>query len=52
MLAAGLHVPVIPLTEIVGNTGASLFWQTLLTGVNVGVINGSTEMFKVVVVAH
>ena len=52
MLTAGLHEPVIPLSDVVGNTGAVLFWQTLATGVKVGVTSGSTVMLKVVVDAH
>ena len=38
LIVAGLHVPVIPLFDVVGRTGAVLFWQSGPIAVNVGVI--------------
>jgi hypothetical protein len=48
----GFQVPVIPLFEVVGNTGAVAPEQIAATGVNVGVIFGLTVTVNVVVVAH
>jgi hypothetical protein len=50
-MVAGLHVPVIPLMEVVGNAGAVVFWQSGLIGVNVGVTSVLTTIFMVVVTA-
>ena len=49
---AGLHVPVIPLLDVVGNTGATEPEQIGAIAVNVGVIIGLTVTVNVVVVAH
>ena len=51
-IVAGLHVPVIPLFDVVGRTGAVLFWQSGPIAVNVGVICELIVMLKVAVVAH
>ena len=52
LMVAGLHVPVMPLVEVVGNAGAALFWQSGPIGVNAGVICGSIVMTNGAVVAH
>ena len=52
MLNAGAHVPVIPLFDVVGKTGAADPLHIEGTAVKVGVINGLTVMVKVVVIAH
>ena len=52
MLTAGTHVPVIPLVDVVGRTGAAAPLQIEGTAVKVGVINGLTVTVKVVDVAH
>jgi hypothetical protein len=48
----GLQVPVIPLFDVVGNTGAVDPEQNAAIGVNVGVILGLTVTVNVVVVAQ
>lgn len=49
---AGDHVPVIPFTDVVGNAVNASPAQIAETDANVGVVNGSTAITKVVVVAH
>ena len=49
---AGLHVPVIPLVEVVGNAGAVAFWHKGPMGVNVGVNCGLTVMVRLALMAH
>ena len=51
---AGLHVPVMPLLDVVGKAGAVAPEQilTLVPNVNVGVIFGLTVTVNVCVVAH
>ena len=51
---AGLHVPDIPLSEVVGRTGTLPPAQILSDGpkLNTGVTMGFTVTSKVVVVAH
>ena len=49
---AGLHVPVIPLVEVVGNVGAVEPEQKAGIAANVGVKLGVTVTSRVVVVAH
>ena len=49
---AGLHVPVIPLLEVVGSIGAAVPEQKGDMASNVGVIPELTVMFKVVVEEH
>ena len=51
-MVAGLHVPVTPLLDVVGNAGAALFWHNGPIAVNVGIICGLTVMLSVAVVAH
>jgi hypothetical protein len=38
LIAAGFHVPVIPLTDVAGNAGATEFWQNGPIAVKVGTI--------------
>ena len=51
-MVAGLHVPVTPLLDVVGSTGAALFKQSAPIVLNVGVTAGVTVISRVVVVAH
>lgn len=48
----GLHIPLIPLVEVAGNTGATDPLQIGGTAVNVGVILELTVTVAVVIVAH
>ena len=52
LIVAGLHVPVMPLLEVVGNGGAALFWHNGPTGVNAGVICGLMVTGNVATIAH
>ena len=52
LIVAGLHVPVMPLVDVVGNAGAVLFWQIGAIGVNAGVTCGFTKTVSEPVVAH
>jgi hypothetical protein len=52
LMVAGLHVPVMPLFDVVGNAGAVLFWQSGPIAVNAGVICGLTVTLNVAMVAH
>ena len=52
LMVAGLHVPVIPLSEVVGNAGAVGFWHSGAIGVNAGVSSAVTVMVSVAGVAH
>ena len=52
LITAGLHVPVILLLEVVGSTGAVLFWHSGPICVNTGVTFGLTVTVNVAVVAH
>ena len=52
LTTAGLHVPVIPLVEVVGNVGAEEPEQNAGIAANVGVTLGVTVISIVVVVAH
>ena len=52
LIIAGLHVPVIPLVEVVGNVGAVEPEQKAGMAANVGVTLGVTVISSVVVVAH
>ena len=52
LIVAGLQVPVMPLVEVVANTGAALFRQSAPIVLNVGVTLGVTVTSRVVVVAH
>ena len=52
VLTAGLQVPVMPLVEVVGNTGAAAPAQTAGIAAKIGVIGAVTVMLNVVFVAH
>ena len=52
LIVAGLHVPVIPLVDVVGNAGAVLFWHNGPIAANVGVICGLIVTLSDAVVAH
>ena len=52
LMVAGLQVPVIPLLDVVANTGAALFKQSAPIALNVGITFGVTVTSRVVVVAH
>jgi hypothetical protein len=52
LLTAGAQVPVIPLVEVVGKTGAGSPEHIAAIALNVGVISGLTVRVIVVVVAH
>ena len=52
LIVAGFHVPVIPLVDVAGRTGAELFWQSGPICVKAGVTLGVTVTVKVVVAAH
>ena len=52
LLTAGAHVPVIPLLDVVGRTGAPDPLQIAGTAVNVGVVCGLTVTVNVVGIAH
>jgi hypothetical protein len=52
LLSAGVHVPVIPLFDVVGNAASVAPEQIGATVVNVGVACGLTVMVNVVVVPH
>jgi len=49
---AGLHVPLIPLVDVVGNVGAVAPLQILVVIVNAGVILFVTVTLMVTGVAH
>jgi hypothetical protein len=52
LMAAGLHIPVMPLLDVAGNAGAAAFTQRGPMAVNTGVICTSIVIFNVAVVAH
>ena len=52
LFKAGDHVPVILLSEVVGNAANAPPEQIAATGLKVGVAVGFTVMVNVVVVAH
>ena len=52
LTVAGLQVPVMPLVEVAGNTGAVTPEHIAAIGLKVGVIFGSTVTVNVAVVAH
>ena len=52
LFKAGDQVPVMPLFDVVGRAVSAAPEQMGATGVNTGVIFGSTVMVKVAVVAH
>ena len=52
LISAGVQVPVMPLLDAAGNTGATEFTQSGPMAVNTGVICASIVIFNVAVVAH
>ncbi len=52
MLIAGLHVPVIPLVDVVGNAGMEAPEQYGPTAENVGVTLGLMVMVREADIAH
>ena len=52
LLTAGAQVPVIPLVEVVGRTGAADPLQMAGTALNVGTVCGVTVTVSVAVVAQ
>jgi len=52
LIVAGLHVPVIPLVEVIGKVGGAEFWQRAPIALNVGTTGGFIVIFNVAVVAH
>jgi hypothetical protein len=52
LTVAGFHVPVIPLVDVVGNTGAVAPLHIAGIAAKVGVTEGFTVMLKVVVLAQ
>ena len=52
LMVAGLQVPVIPLLDVVANTGAALLRQSAPIALNDGITFGVTVTSRVVVVAH
>ena len=52
LLIAGVHVPVMPLVDVVGNAGIEAPLQNGPTAANVGVTFGVIVIVSCVVVAH
>ena len=52
LITAGAQVPVMPLLDVPGNTGAAEFTQSGPMEVNTGVICTSIVILNVDVVAH
>lgn len=52
LIVAGLHVPVTPFVDVVGNAGAVLFWHSGPICVNVGAATEVITMFIVTGVPH
>jgi hypothetical protein len=52
LLIAGVHAPVMPLVDVVGNAGIEAPLQNGPTAANVGVKFGVMVIVSVVVVAH
>ncbi len=42
LTVAGLQVPLMPLVDVRGNTGAGSPWQMAGTGLKMGVVDGFT----------
>jgi hypothetical protein len=49
---AGLHIPVMPFNDVVGNAFKTSPLQMGATGVNVGITFGLTVIINVAIVAH
>jgi hypothetical protein len=52
LIVAGLHVPVMPLLDVVGNAGGVEFWHSGPIAVNVGVTWALTVIVVVAVFEH
>jgi hypothetical protein len=53
LIVAGFHTPTIPLAEVVAKVGATAFWHSDPTGLNVGVTVATTVISIVAeAVAH
>jgi len=52
LTVAGFQVPVIPLMEVVGNSGGTAPVQIAPIGVNIGAVAGSTVMVSITGEAH
>jgi hypothetical protein len=52
LLIAGVHAPVMPLVDVVGNAGIEAPLQNGPTAANAGVAFGVIVIVSVVVVAH
>ena len=52
LMAAGFHVPIIPLLEVVGNAGAVAFWHNGPICVNTGMIDALMVISIVVGAPH
>jgi hypothetical protein len=52
LIVVGFHVPTIPFVDVVANAGATAFWHSDPTGLNVGVTIGLTVTVNVAPVAH
>ncbi len=52
LIVAGVHVPVIPLVDVVGSAGAIEFWHSEPMVLNVGVTSVVTSTSSVTTAAH
>ena len=52
LILTGFHEPVIPFAEVVGKTGAVVFWQTELAIVKSGVVCGRIVIEIVKALVH
>ena len=52
LMVDGFHVPVMPLLDVVGNTGAVAFWHSGPMAVNAGVSRVVMVISIVVVLPH
>ena len=52
LIIAGIHVPLMPLLDVVGNNGAVEFWHNGPICVNTGVICELTTTSIVAIIAH
>ena len=52
LTVAGLHVPIMPLVEVVGSMGAAVPLQIGAMALKAGVMSGLTVTVSVVPVAH
>ena len=52
LMVAGFQVPVIPLVEVAGKTGATLFWHSGPIALKIGAILFVIVISKVAISAH